>query len=133
MMKKRLLFPVVLFLISGTRVYPQEVNHPYSFKNPDSKPRLFKILVNNEEIFATHITFMPDGNEFYFVTDSGDMEIIKFSRFVSGKWSEPKTAPFAGKFRIETPHINPDGTRFFFARSSDDLKSTIICVMEKGN
>lgn len=134
-MKKRLLFPVVLFLISGTiyKVYPQEVNHPYSIKNPDSKPRLFRILVNNEEIFATHITFMPDGKEFYFVTDSGNMEIIKYSRFVSGKWSEAKTAPFAGKFRIETPHINPDGTRFFFARSSDDLKSTIICVMEKGN
>jgi Tol biopolymer transport system component len=135
MMKKRLFFLIALFLLSGTtfRGYSQGVKHPYSFSHPDSKPRHFNILVNNKEIFASHITFMPDGKEFYFVTDSGEMEIIKFSRFVNGNWSEPQTAPFAGKYRIETPHINPNGTRFFFARSSEDLKTSIICVMEKVN
>jgi Tol biopolymer transport system component len=132
-MKRHILFWIGLFLLSGTtlKCYSQGIKHPYSFNHQDSGPRHFKILVNNKEIFAAHITFTPDGNEFYFVTDSGEMEIIKYSRFLNGKWSEARTAPFAGKYRIETPHINQDGTRFFFARSSEDLKSSVICVMEK--
>lgn len=88
--------------------------HPYASDKPIANPKSFEIPgVKN----AYHITFTPDGNAFYFISGN-TMELIYYTEFQNGKWSNPKITEFSGKYRIETPSLSPDGKRFFFRKMS---------------
>jgi len=99
--------------------------HPYASKDPIVQPKPFPI----PEKSAWHITFTPDGNTFYFVTGGSDTEIVKFSHFKDGQWTTPELAPFSGKYRIETPSISPDGSKFFFTFATSGKEN--IYVMDR--
>jgi hypothetical protein len=117
-----------LFGVGLVMACSQKTAHPYASEKPNQTPLLFRTK-GIENIHVSNITFIPDGKEFYFVTDSGGMEIIKYSRFINGEWSEANTAHFSGKYRMETPRITPDGKKFFFCRPSNNSGSCDIYVM----
>lgn len=54
--------------------------------------------------------FMPDGKTVYF--SRGDAILV--SRLQGGKWSNPKIAPFSGKWRDIEPAMSPDGSFLIF-------------------
>lgn len=60
--------------------------------------------------------FMPDGKTVYFVKSTPDFTYwtLVYSEFKAGKWSEPKVAPFSGKYTDGDPFITADGKQMFF-------------------
>ncbi len=54
--------------------------------------------------------FTPDGKTVYF--SRGDAILV--SRLQGGKWSNPKIAPFSGKWRDIEPAMSPDGSFLIF-------------------
>lgn len=119
-----------LFGVSLLSACSQKIAHPYVSDKPINIPLVFNIK-GNENLFASNITFMPDGKELYFVTDSAGIEIVKSSYFFNGNWSDAKITDFSGEYRIENPRISPDGNRFFFCRPSDNYKTCDILVMNR--
>ena len=102
---------------------PAKQKHPYASDEPMPVPMLFEIPGVTS---PWHITFEPDGNTFYFLADSNDMEIVKFCHFENGEWSYPQTAIFSGKYRIETPNISPDGNKFFFTYAESGKENIYV-------
>ncbi len=121
---------VILLVVGLIAACNQKKAHPYASIKPIKIPILFNIK-GNENLFASNITFTPDGNELYFVTDSAGIEIIKSSCFLDKNWSDAKQTDFSGKYRIENPRISPDGKRFFFCRPTNNYATCDIYVMDK--
>jgi len=63
------------------------------------------------------LTMSADGDEIYFTVDSYKKEFsfIATMKRLDGKWSEPKSASFSGRFKDLEPALSPDGLRLFFA------------------
>lgn len=64
-------------------------------------------------------TFSPDGKTCFFTvkspsTISTNVLVICESHFENGRWSEPKIAPFSGRFKDFGPSFSPDGHKLFF-------------------
>ncbi len=69
------------------------------------------------------ITFTPDGGTAFFTvrsptTNTPPLLVIVVSRRLSHgdgeRWSEPRIAPFSGRFNDWSPTISPEGSRLFF-------------------
>jgi len=107
---------------------PDSLLHPYASADPISIPKKFEIPGMGN---VWHITFEPDGKTLYFVTIDNirKMEIVKYSRFENNQWSIPQLADFSGQYRIETPHVSPNGTKLFFTYAVSGHED--IYVMEK--
>ena len=116
------LFIGYIFIMS-TAGYSQN-NHPYASDKPISMPLLFNIPGHNTESF--HITFTPDGQTFYFMSDSG----VMVSNYYNGAWSAPIKPGFNNKCN-ETPFISPDGNKFFFTGPSSFQNDNDIWMIEK--
>lgn len=123
MKRSRVLVFCTLLLIPASFA---QTKHPYASEQAITQPKLFPIPGVRS---AWHLAFTPDGNTFYFVTDENKMELVKSSTFRDGKWSTPELAPFSGKYRIETPSISPDGSKFFFTFATSGAEN--IYVMDK--
>ena len=89
---------------------------PYATKESLTEPRIFAegIVSTSGNEFGG--VFTPDGKEFYFTRSvpRSYFYIICVSRFKNGKWSEPETAPFSGRYRDFDAVISPDGSKLFF-------------------
>ena len=76
--------------------------------------------------------FMPDGATVYFSRGiDDDHNAILFSQRTGKSWSEPKTAPFSGKWRDADPAMAPDGSFLVFAsnRPADGQGAPLDTVM----
>lgn len=58
--------------------------------------------------------FTPDGKTVYFAHANGDKRAIMVSNLRNGAWSEPKVAPFSGRWRDIEPAMAPDGSYLLF-------------------
>lgn len=112
----------------NSQILTDTEKHPYASLSPITVPRKFPVPGMDN---SWHITFEPDGRTFYFVTIDyvKKMEVVKYSRFQNGEWSLPELAEFSGKHRIETPHVSPDGSKFFFTYAVPGQEN--IYVMNK--
>jgi hypothetical protein len=61
--------------------------------------------------------FTADGTTLYFTKSHAGQRlgVIVVSQFQNGRWSEPRVAPFSGRFTDYDPFITPDGQHIFFA------------------
>lgn len=115
-----------------------------SQKKPDTIPEIFalgKVSSNNQE--HSSLSFSPDGKELWWSLWSipHDLDkkpqIIKYIRFENGKWSEPRTAPFSGKYRDGSPVFSPNGERIYFYsrrplnKESNEMHNNDIWYIEK--
>lgn len=76
--------------------------------------------------------FMPDGATVYFSRGiDDDHNVILFSQRNGAHWSEPKTAPFSGRWRDADPAMAPDGSFLVFAsnRPADGKGAPLDTVM----
>jgi hypothetical protein len=92
------------------------------------------ISINTDDFGGT---FMPDGKTVFFSKSvlRFYIDVICYSEFRSGKWQEPKVAPFSGKYRDFDPTISPDGTKMVFTSNrpvnGEDKKNYDIWMVTK--
>ncbi|MBN2135209.1 MAG: PD40 domain-containing protein [Acidobacteria bacterium] len=123
---------LIVLLISSSLVWGSEVIK-FKHANQSDEPVIFApgIISTGQE--ESSITFTPDGINCYLVIQGS----IYFSKFVGGQWSEPVLAPFSGKYMDITPHISPDGARFYWTSyrpldgGEEPSKYTNIWYMDK--
>lgn len=89
--------------------------------DPDAPPggaELFAPGVVSTEDNEFGAAFTPDGREVYF-TRTGptrtQVQVILFCERRGQGWSEPRMAPFSGRWKDLDPSISPDGKRLVFA------------------
>ena len=89
---------------------------PYRAAQPLPKPALFGEGVVSTGDFESHAAFTPDGRTLYFVKSTPHFTDWKIyvTQWADGRWSEPKMAPFSGKYRDADPYITPDGKSLYF-------------------
>lgn len=103
------LFCIAIFCIAI--VVPSESQQPVSASV--SKVELVKFRINGVDNFW-HLAFSPDSRTAYYLVDSFGMETLCYSRYKNNSWGKSVMLPFAGKYRIETPSLSPDGNRLYF-------------------
>jgi hypothetical protein len=83
---------------------------------PGMEAELFAPGIISTGLFTRDIAMTPDGKELYFCVVLGnyDFYVIMETKLVDGRWTEPRVAPFSGKYKDLEPAISPDGRRFFF-------------------
>lgn len=59
--------------------------------------------------------FTPDGQMFFFDRTVDHNKVILVSRRVNGRWTQPETAPFSGRWLDQDPVVSPDGTFLVFS------------------
>jgi hypothetical protein len=98
------------------RKFP-ELSGPYlGQKPPGAEAELFAPGIVSTGIFTRDIAMTPDGNEIYFGVVFGRYQFytLMVTKLVDGKWTEPRIAPFCGKYNEMEPAISPDGKKFYF-------------------
>lgn len=79
----------------------------------------------NSTSWETHISFTPDGNTAFFVSDRpgglGGRDIYRVTKLPNGQWSEPFNmgAPVNTRYDEDAPFISADGKTLFFSSNSD--------------
>ena len=114
---------------------------PYDANKPVSEPTVFAPGIISTGDYEGAQEFSPDGKTLYYLKLTPDFNFwtVVFSRFESGKWTQPVVAPFSGRYSDADPFITADGNRMFFvsrrpvnaAVSPNAEGRTDIYVMEK--
>ena len=80
------------------------------------QPELFGSGVFSTPAWDFFVAFTPDQRTAYFCRANGDFTYytILESRLLDGRWTEPRAAPFSGRWSDADPHVSPDGSRLFF-------------------
>jgi Tol biopolymer transport system component len=130
MKNDKLYIIILLFLLSGNSCIKNKNEHKtldQYFENiPTCKsPELFFPEYFSKDMNIRDITFLPDYSEFYYTHIANDT-VIKMSRFVSNKWTEPVTVEFSGNYSDFEPFITPDGKNLFFASKRPSRTKKII-------
>jgi hypothetical protein len=92
-----------------------ELRGPYLGQTPPGlEPEIFAPGIVSTGLATRDITMSPDGHELYFAVTLGNRTMIMESHQEDGVWTEPRVAPFSGRYLDIEPAISPDGQRFFF-------------------
>jgi hypothetical protein len=92
-----------------------ELRGPYLGQEPPGlEPQIFAPGVVSTGLATRDIAMTPDGKELYFAVTLGGRTMIMATYERDGVWTEPKVAPFSGRYPDIEPAISPDGQRFFF-------------------
>jgi Tol biopolymer transport system component len=59
-------------------------------------------------------TFSPDGNTLFFTRSGASWGVILESDRAGGRWSQPRIAPFSGRWNDWSPEFAPDGKSVVF-------------------
>jgi len=81
-------------------------------------------------------TFAPDGKQFFYTTVIPGKDFITFTQLTKDNtWTEPKAAPFSGKYPDFDPFFSPDGSKLFFSskRPVNGKEKSRIWYVEKNN
>jgi hypothetical protein len=102
---------LALLFVSG-----QTIEAQYATTKPVSEPTVFAPGVISTGDYEVCPQFSANGQTFYFVKSTPDANFwtIVFSRFESGKWSDPQVAPFPGQYSDADEFITRDGNQMFF-------------------
>lgn len=98
------------------KMFP-ELSGPYLGQTPPgTEAELFAPGVVSTGLFTRDIAMTPDGKELYFGVVFGQYAFytLMVTKLVDGKWTEPRIAPFTGKYNEMEPAISPDGRKFYF-------------------
>ena len=120
LLKFRLLMLSLFVAAPSTTVAAPHPDH----KNESHPPYQVNRAVTEPVIFAEGIistiddemggAFSPDGTEFYFskigpYTTAPRLGVMCVSRLRDGRWSEPESLPFSGRFLDYPPKFDVDG------------------------
>lgn len=104
------------------------------------KPEVFMPGFISTSLPERDMAISPDGTEMFFTVSSPlsvFQTILYCKKKKSGKWSQPKVAPFCGTYSDLEPTFTVDGNRLFFSSnrpiSGDKKKDFDIWMVEKIN
>jgi WD40-like Beta Propeller Repeat len=81
----------------------------------DLKPQIFAPGVISGPAHDSAPAFTPNGKTIFFGRSSSAAAFILVSERIAQGWSEPKIAPFSGRWLDMEPAMAPDGTYLIFA------------------
>lgn len=102
-------------------------------------PKLLYPELLSSSINEYNGTFSPDGQAFYYTTNTPEKGIITYTEMdAEGNWEKPKIAFFSGEFSEYDPIFSPDGQRLYFtserpASLTDSSGKTNIWFIEKAD
>lgn len=97
---------------------PEELEVEGEFMNmiPTIQPQLLVPELLASSLTEYNGTFNPEGDEFFFTTNTPSRGIICYTRMgPDGQWMEPKVAGFSGTYSEYDPLFSPDGNRLYFS------------------
>jgi len=119
-MRNNIVLMLILILYFASCQQVKESNPPvvngqyFGQALPEKKLEVFAPGIVSTGLNEGYITFSPDGKECYWSILFFDFVTIVTSKLENGKWTEPKLAPFAGKYYDGWPAIQANGKRMFF-------------------
>ena len=98
---------------------------------PGMVPEIFSPgALSSEHQEHSSLAFSPDGKELWWSRwrlphdHDNYPQVIMFIKYKNGNWSQPRVAPFSGKYRDGGPAFSPDGNRiYFYSRRPLDQES----------
>ena len=108
---------LIVFMISSCT--PQAnfpvLKGPYLGQNPPGKtPEIFAPGIISTPAHEYSFTVLPDGSEMFFTRHIGEYSHIYYTKIENGRWTEPRVAPFSGKFADYDQCFAPDGNSIYF-------------------
>jgi Tol biopolymer transport system component len=101
-------------------------------------PRVFAPGIVSDGFANRDVAISPDGNDLFYTIQwyFGLYSVILHAQKINGRWTEPDTAWFSGRFNDLEPAFSPDGNRLFFTsnrplNSSDTVKDYDIWYVQK--
>jgi Tol biopolymer transport system component len=101
-------------------------------------PAVFAPGIVSDGFANRDMAISPDGNDLFYTVQwyFGLYSVILHAHKMNGRWTEPDTAWFSGKFNDLEPAFSPDGNRLFFTsnrpfNSSDTAKDYDIWYLQK--
>jgi Tol biopolymer transport system component len=103
-------------------------------KPPGMTPEVFAPgIVSSEHQEHSSLSISPDGKEMWWsrwrLPHDHDKypQVIMFIKVENGRWSQPRVAPFSGKYRDGGPAFSFDGNKiFFYSRRPLDEKTNAM-------
>ncbi len=129
------LYSSITFSQTTSQEYTKNSIHYPSSKLPGDKPELFAegFLEPEFEVQGYHQhsspAFSPDGKYVFWSAygkipgSTSRVQTIFFSKFNSGKWSDPEVAPFSGKYSDGGPFFSQNGKKLFFHSNRPETPS----------
>ncbi len=128
------LLPLIVLIFTCHNSLAQK---PIQFIASDT-PRVFAPGVVSDGFANRDIAISPDGNDLFYTLQwyFGLYSVILHAQKLNGRWTEPDTAWFSGRFNDLEPAFSPDGSRLFFTSnrplySSDTAKDYDIWYLQK--
>ena len=82
-------------------------------KPPGAVAELFAPGIISKGQQEVCISFTPDGKEVYYTLGGLPYSVILYMKEFNGKWTQPKVAPFSGRYSSEC-QLSPAGNQMFF-------------------
>jgi hypothetical protein len=79
-----------------------------------SAPHVFMPSIISAPGGVDCLTFTPDGNTAFYDRETATTISIMMSHRVAGHWSQPRVAPFSGRWLDHDPVVAPDGSYLIF-------------------
>ena len=97
-------YMMVLFILCSSICFSQELPKPFLPEITSQFPNVRDIAIS------------PDGNEVLFTAQSvmGNLSAIISVQKTNDTWSDPKVAPFSGKYFDLEPCFSPEGLKLYF-------------------
>jgi hypothetical protein len=111
-----LLLLVTLFGAGGASTARAPAPAKSPFAEPPATPTVLAPGVISTGDDESHAVLAPDGTTLYFLKNSPNFDFwtIVTSRWQSGRWGEPKVAPFSGQWSDADPFLTEDGSKLLF-------------------
>lgn len=125
MQNKKLFRLVIATLTCIAVLFPRALSTSAAGCRPKVYPFLPEIISKLPTV--RDVAISPDEKEIYFSMQSyqGELSAIVFVTLANGKYSEPKTASFSGRYHDLEPFFSQDGLRLYFASDRPVHKDSI--------
>ncbi|MFC1724437.1 hypothetical protein ACFL4T_02340 [candidate division KSB1 bacterium] len=137
-----------IFLFNGNCSTKEDLSvlkGPYlGQKPPGMIPEIFAPgIVSSEHQEHSSLSISPDGKEMWWsrwrLPHDLDKfpQVIMFIKVENGRWSQPRVAPFSGKYRDGGPAFSPNGNKIFFysrrplEKKTDEMHDNDIWFVER--
>ena len=112
---KSLLLLSICSLLTSFAIQSDQSPHYFHQTPPGIVPKVFAPgIISLEDEYEFGSVFNAAGTEFYYGVNVGGKEQIRYSIFVEGEWTAPKTLMEQDQYGSNDPFLSPDENRLYF-------------------